>query len=154
MKNLVQFRRQAVTMAVAAVAAVAGCQDDPQVLRGRVDATDFRAPVVGVRATRAGSQIATAAVDGRGHFEIQVPPGRDYRLEVVTRDGAHPFVVRSDSAIASQTFEVCHSVAPFDMGHVHGADRTEIAHPSPRHRWSPAIDRGNRHVTPRARKVG
>ena len=39
-------------------------------------------------------------------------------------------------------------------GDVHGADRTEIAHPSPRHRWSPAIDRGNRHVTPRARKVG
>ncbi len=97
-----------------------GCQgDDPQVLRGRVATGDFRAPVLGVRAVRGIAEVSVAQVDARGYFELSVPPGTQYRLEVITRDGAHRFVQREEGSPAEHTFDVCHGVAPFDMGHVH-----------------------------------
>ena len=125
-RNLVcQSARAAVALALAALTAACtgGDADETQSIEGQVARSNFEATVRGVRAGRGGEAVAWAPLTDNGHFRLRVPVGEDYRLEVVTRSGAHPFVGRSGERGRQLVFDVCAAGAGYDVGHVHGWDQ-------------------------------
>lgn len=122
-RNLVwQSARAAVAVSVALLGAACtgGGSDEAQSIEGQVARSNFDSTVLGVRAVRGGEAIAWAPLTDNGHFRLEVPLGSDYRLEVVTSSGAHPFVGRSGESGRSLVFDVCGAGEAFDVGHVHG----------------------------------
>jgi len=127
-RNLVwQSARAAIAVGAAALAAAActGTSDETQSIEGQVARSNFDSKVLGVRAVRGGEAISWAPLTDNGHFRIQLPLGDDYRLEVVTESGAHPFVGRSGERGRTMTFDVCGAGDAFDVGHVHGWDQAD-----------------------------
>jgi hypothetical protein len=110
----------ALMLTALAGACTGGEPDQAQSIEGQVARSNFDSTVLGVRAVSGGQAVAWAPVTDNGHFRLKVPVGEDYRLEVVTETGAHPFVSRSGAAGKSLVFDVCGAGAPFDVGHVHG----------------------------------
>jgi hypothetical protein len=64
--------------------------------------------------------VATSELDATGGFALAVPRGLRYRIEVVTRDGAHGFVAHRGAQVRPIAFDVCRVEPDFDFGHVHG----------------------------------
>jgi hypothetical protein len=122
-RNLVWLSaRAAVALALAALTAACtgGDADETQSIEGQVARSNFEASVLGVRAVRGGEAVAWAPLTANGHFRLRVPVGEDYRLEVVTASGAHPFVGKSGEGGRNLVFDVCGAGEAFDVGHVHG----------------------------------
>jgi len=121
-RNLVwQSARAALAISIAALAgACTGDSSESQPIEGQVARSNFDSKVLGVRAVRGGEAIAWAPLTDNGHFRLRVPVGEDYRLEVVTEGGAHPFVGRSGETGRNLVFDVCGAGDAFDVGHVHG----------------------------------
>jgi hypothetical protein len=127
-RNLVwQSARAAVAFSLAALAAACtgGGSEETQSIEGQVARSNFESKVLGVRAVSGDEVVARAPVTENGHFRLQVPLGDDYRLEVVTETGAHPFVSRSGEAGRKLVFDVCSAGAAYDVGHVHGWDQSD-----------------------------
>ncbi len=125
-RNLVWLSaRAAVALALAALTAACtgGDADETQSIEGQVARSNFEASVLGVRAVRGGEAVAWAPLTANGHFRLRVPVGEDYRLEVVTASGAHPFVGKSGEGGRNLVFDVCGAGEAFDVGHVHGWER-------------------------------
>ena len=117
-----QAARAALALSVAALAAACtGGGDQAQSIDGQVARTNFDSKVLGVRAVTGGGEVvARAPITENGHFRLLVPVGDDYRLEVVTERGAHPFVQKSGASGRTLVFDVCSAGAAYDVGHVHG----------------------------------
>jgi hypothetical protein len=114
---------RALLLAAGALAACAGQgdgDDAAQTISGQVARNNFSSPVTGVRAVQGGDGAAWSSVGPDGRFALDVPLGRDYRLEVVAADGSHGFVTRSGGDVRPLQFSVCGAGAPFDLGHVRG----------------------------------
>ena len=125
-RNLVwQSARAAVALSLAALGAACtgGGADETQSIEGQVARNNFEANVLGVRAVRGGEAVAWAPLTDNGHFRLRVPVGEDYRLEVVTAAGAHPFVGRTGELGRHLSFDVCAAGTAYDVGHVHGWDQ-------------------------------
>ena len=114
--------RAALALSIALAAACTGGGDDPaQSIEGQVARGNFDSKVLGVRAVGgSGEVVARAPVTENGHFRLAVPVGQNYRLEVVTAAGAHPFVRKSGASGRNLVFDVCSAGAAYDVGHVHG----------------------------------
>jgi hypothetical protein len=128
-RNLVWLaaRTAALALALAAFGAAActgGGGDETQSIEGQVARSNFDSTVLGVRAVRGGEAVAWAPLTDNGHFRLRVPVGEDYRLEVVTSSGAHPFVGRTGDAGRNLVFDVCAAGGAYDVGHVHGWDES------------------------------
>jgi hypothetical protein len=117
-----RFRRPARAVLWLAAALAAACSSDrsSQTIEGQVARSNFESEVLGVRAVHGSQAIAWSTVDEAGRFQIEVPVGEDYRLEVVTAGGVHGFVVRDRGEARNLTFDVCGATEAFDVGHVHG----------------------------------
>jgi len=120
-----------------AALALAACAapDDPhtatQTLRGRIDPQRFDSTVLGVRVvTQDGAVAASATLAADRSFELAVPRGLHYRIEVVTRAGERPLVTGPAGARGLSRFDVCKPVDPFDMGQVGGEHGSGQSHGS------------------------
>ncbi len=111
-------RRALLPLPLAALFALGGCfaADDTQNLRGTVDRASFDAMVIGARVVAGDTVIATAPVAADGRFELALPRGTGYRLEILAADGAHPFVRLADRSLVAHTFDVCDPGADYDVG--------------------------------------
>lgn len=103
---------------VLALLTAAGCAADDagktQVITGRVASTD----AVGVRAVSGSETITAASIRADGSFTLQLPAGKQYRLEVLTKSGVQDLVAQKAGAWGAVTFKVCTPTDPYDMGGV------------------------------------
>jgi hypothetical protein len=103
----------------ALVATAIGCtQGTPnQVLTGKVTTSD----AVAVRAISGTDIITAGRVHSDGSFKLELPAGKQYRLEVLTSGGvARPILEHEGAAAKNLAFQVCHASTPYDMGGVGG----------------------------------
>ena len=115
--NITVAKRALIGLALAAT--VFGCAEqaeDEQTLSGKVALETYSAPVVGVRAVSDGLTIATAPVAADGSFELSVPPGDNYVVEVVTRKGAHALATNAAGKPQTVRFSVCQASNRFELG--------------------------------------
>jgi len=98
---------------------LAGCTsqaEDQQTLAGKIAQASFQAPVIGVRVLQDGAVVSSAPIAADGSFEIEVPPGTNYQVEVVTRDGAHALSDANTNKPKRINFKVCVAGNRYDMG--------------------------------------
>ena len=95
-----------------------GCNDAgsrSQVLTGRIDTT---MGVVAIRAVSGDDVVTAAEVQRDGRFQIALPAGARYRLEVLTPSGVRQVLAHQGGTWKGLETKVCIPTDPFDMGTV------------------------------------
>ena len=109
------------TLLILAVpAALAACSKDSgiQPVSGKVALASFGDPVTSVRAQRPGAAAIVAPVGSDGSFRVDLPRGKNYRLEFVTASGAPRLIFPRRAGAVEWWFDVRGGGPRFDMGTV------------------------------------
>ena len=95
-----------------------GCSEpNSQTITGEIGIADFPGEVLGVRAVRGTNVIASSPLQA-SRFDLEIPTGNGYHLEIVTKTGVHPLVRGHGYA----RFDICEPGLPHDVGSIHYAE--------------------------------
>ena len=101
----------------AGVLAVGCSSSAPQVVSGRVERTGFPASVDAVRVVQSGAAVVESPVASDGSFSLTIPPGKGYRIELVST-GQPGLVFPRQTGVIDAAFAIRNGTKPFDLGMV------------------------------------
>ncbi len=112
------IRISTISFTLAAGALAVGCSSStPQVVSGRVERAGFPAQVDAVRVVRSGSAVVESTVASDGSFSLTIPPGKGYRIELVS-SGQPGLVFPRQTGVIDAAFTIRNGTKPFDLGMV------------------------------------
>lgn len=109
----------ALALVASLAVAASGCRGDgraPSVVSGQAALGSFPRALRFIRAMAGGRPVASAPVASDGSFLLEVPPGGDYRLELVGDDQTFPIVFPRGEALVDHAFSVRHEATVFELG--------------------------------------
>ncbi len=118
------------TLSLLLAGSLAGCfaggdddvGSDQQLIQGHVPLSQYSSKIVGVRVVANGQAVATAETDTAGNFNISVPRGTNYTLEVIAVNGSHTVLAGPLNGTSPTTFDVCDPGEDFDLGDLNPFD--------------------------------